>query len=457
MRGVATQTMPRRIGFEGEGNSNGNSITASATSSTSIEGILSQGRSSSELSRGVSLIDRRRAASPLSQVHPVTSSARPPATMSPVGAMASHSRGGSVDESVASPTSIMTSTRSESRSSRRGSTSSSVHGANTAEMFQVGLVRGKSITARMTSPALPDSPLLNAEHPQYNSYASSSGIDGSQAWERTIPPISTAPSYNRSISDGPWMRSSTPNPPVANGMRSPMGGSTIPRSSTPNYLLQRSPSAAGYHSDYDGSNKGNVGVGTNNAAQRPAGQSTRGHASSNSNSSASSAPRYNPLLQSTFDSSSVSSIESVGSSYHSSDAEGEDKSKILITLLYEPDSKKAKEHRKRGMKVASKNTSKVKTNGRDELFDQNGSTHSHRESTESAVGDQEDVLQLLTGLTKKDVATIQQKLFSAAVAKEADDAIRNSSRRRRPSVGSVRELVCYIACFAQANTANGEL
>ena len=96
---------------------------------------------------------------------------------------------------------------------------------------------------------------------------------------------------------------------------------------------------------------------------------------------------------------------------------------------------------------------KSKTRNRDDQ-DSSSKDDSHsKDDVSESIGDQEDVLQLLTGLTKRDLVSIQQRLVSAAVAREAEEAIRISQRRRRPSVQS-RDYVSWTVSLNPRLMAN---
>ena len=446
---------------------------------SSIEGVLSgerdrrRGLESSPLS--LADLARRRPASPLSQVHTAPSS-RPStggSTSAQVNANVSHTPpGANTNTRISGPMHSPSSSRSESNYStgpghgRMGSLSSSNHdqehehdhASTEAYAGGSGLARSKSIASRsIASPALPESPLIDNERNLGHTHGGSGTWDNGSS--KSMSPISVGPSllYKNATPGG--SRPSTPNiqrptTPGLGGQRTstPVGaaGAAIARSPTPTYLLQRSPSAAGYYTEHDrpGSAMGTA------RAQHQALTHTNSIRTTPSQTSSSSAS--NPLLRSSFDNSSRSSLESVGSSYHSSDGEMEDKkAKMLMTLLFEPDSERARLLRKRLEGLTGSSTSlggpgegkKVNglsfMNGGGEQDENDLSHQKGSDSPVSALGDQEDTLQLLTGLTKKDVATIQQKLISAYVTREAENALKASQRRRRPSVQS-RDLVCVI-------------
>ena len=453
---------------------------------SSIQGVLSgerdrrRGVDSPPLTLGELM--KRRPASPLSQVHipPSAPSSRPStggSTSAQVNANLSHPNSNSnvdVNARIPGATHTPSSSKSESNYSsahshnRMDSSSSSNldqeheqdQGITEAYAGGSGLARSKSIASRsIASPALPDSPLIDNERNMTGHFHAGSG---SQSWDnsssKSMSPISVGPAllYKNATAGG--SRPSTPNiqrptTPGLGGQRpiTPVSaaGTTVARSPTPNYLLQRSPSAAGYHSEHErpGSAMGNTRAQHHAVAHSNSIRTTPSHTSSSSAS--------NPLLQTSFDNSSRSSLESVGSSYHSSDGEMEDKkAKMLMTLLFEPDSERAKLVRKRLGGVTGSSSSLggpgegKKANGLSFMNGGGGEGEENghgqpkgSDSPISALGDQEDTLQLLTGLTKKDVATIQQKLVSAYVTREAENALKASQRRRRPSVQS-RDLVC---------------
>ena len=447
---------------------------------SSIEGVLSGERDGR---RGLdppplTLADlaRRRPASPLSQVHtaPSAPSSRPStsgSTSAQVNANFSHphSSNTKISDTPYSPSGSKSESNYSTSHSRMGSLSSNPdqehedeEGSPEAYAGGSGLMRSKSVTSRSNAPALPESPLIDNER---NIAAYFHGGSGGQSWDnassKSMSPISVGPPllYKNATAGG--SRPSTPNiqrptTPGLGGQRSstPVGAAAIARSPTPNYLLQRSPSATGYHSEHDrpGSAMGTTRAQHQSLAHSNSIRTTPSHTSSSSAS--------NPLLRSSLDNSSRSSLESVGSSYHSSDGEMEDKrAKMLMTLLFEPDSERARLVRKRlegltgsssslggpgeGKKANGFSFVNINMNGGERDENSHGH-HMGSDSPVSALGDQEDTLRLLTGLTKKDVATIQQKLISAYVKREAENALKASQRRRRPSVQS-RDLVCVVS------------
>lgn len=451
---------------------------------SSIEGVLSGERDRRRGLDGPSLtlgdLTKRRPASPLSQVHtvPSGSASRPStggSTSAQVNADLSHPHfNTNTNPRIQDVTHSSSSSKSESNHSavhshnRTESSSGSNldqeheqdHGITEAYAGGSGLARSKSIASRsIASPALPESPLIDNER-NMNEYFHAG--NGSQPWDnssiKSMSPISVGlPLLYKNATAG-GSRPSTPNiqrptTPGLGGQRSstPVGaaGTAVARSPTPNYLLQRSPSAAGYQSEHErpASAMGTTRAQHHTLAHPNSIRTTPSHTSSSSAS--------NPLLQSSLDNSSRSSLESVGSSYHSSDGEIEDKkAKMLMTLLFEPDSERARYVRKRlegltgsgssaggaGEGKTANGFSFINGGGGEQDENSHGQTKGS-DSPVSTLGDQEDTLQLLTGLTKKDVATIQQKLISAYVTREAESALKASQRRRRPSVQS-RDLVC---------------
>src|SRR5258706_1207166 len=340
---------------------------------SSIEGVLSgerdrrRGLDSPSLAFGDLM--RRRPASPLSQVHTAPSAplSRPStsgSTSAQVNANLSHPSTNAnpianANARIPDATHSPSSSKSESNysaHSRMGSSSSSNldhdheqdHGITEAYAGGSGLARSKSIaSSSLASPALPDSPCIDSERNMMGYFHAGSG---SQSWDnsssKSMSPISVGPAllYKNATAGG--SRPSTPNiqrptTPGLGGQRpsTPVSaaGTSIARSPTPNYLLQRSPSAAGYHSEHERPGSAMV----NTRAQHHALAHSNSIRTTPSHTSSSSAS--NPLLQSSLDNSSRSSLESVGSSYHSSDGEVEDKkAKMLMTLLFEPDSDLAK-------------------------------------------------------------------------------------------------------------------
>jgi hypothetical protein len=234
-----------------------------------------------------------------------------------------------------------------------------------------------------------------------------------QPTQRTPVPASSVPVIPRSQTPNNIAKTTTP---VATAIAIPARlASPVARVGTPNYLVQRSPSANGFHMDYN--HDGSI------IAQDSAVRRTLSHTPSTSSTSA-----YNPMLHSSLGSSSRSSTGSAGSSYHSSD-EGDTRFREVSNWLFDPESKGS-------TFVSGKRKGGVNGDGDDSSRDELDS----KDDASDSIGDQEDVLQLLTGLTKRDLSSIQRKLVSAAVAREAEEAIRLSQRRRRPSVQS-REFV----------------
>ena len=455
---------------------------------SSIEGVLSgerdrrRGLDSAPLTLGE--LSRRRPASPLSQVHTVPSApgSRPStggSTSAQVNAVLSHPHSiTNTNARIPDATHSSNGSKSESNYSsvhshnRMGSSSSSNldqvheqdHGATEAYAGESGLARSKSIASRsIASPALPESPLIDGERNMTGYFHAGSGSQDNNSI-KSMSPISVGPSLLYKSATAGGSRPSTPNiqRPTTPGLggqwcSTPVSaaGTAVARSPTPNYLLQRSPSAAGYHVEHErpGSAMGTARAQHHALAHSNSIRTTPSHTSSSSAS--------NPLLQSSLDNSSRSSLESMGSSYHSSDGEIEDKkAKMLMTLLFEPDSDRANLVRKRlegltgsGSSLGGPGEGK-KANGflfmNGEGAERNENGHGQPKGSDSPIstlGDQEDTLQLLTGLTKKDVATIQQKLVSAYVTREAENALKASQRRRRPSVQS-RDLVCVtLSCW----------
>lgn len=296
--------------------------------------------------------------------------------------------------------------------------------------------REKSSASSVGSPALPESPFVDAESKQ-----GFFGLPSSQSW--TPASDQRAIVNNNVVMPQPIAAHRSSRPSTPNLVRSPTpnnvawtGGPVIPRtetpsfgrSTTPNYLLQRSPSANGFHTDYDYTHE-NIGKQTQSPRLTPS--------HTPSNSSLSSTPQYNPLVPSAIGSSSRSSLESTGSSYHSSDSDTKPTHKTVLKMLYNPSANP--------LVKSPVISGQVEENTKDE---------SHKEDALDSLGDHEDLLELLTGLTKKDLSNIQQKLVSAAVTRDAEVAIRHSQRRRRSSVQS-REIVSWLQplyCLLVLNT-----
>lgn len=281
-----------------------------------------------------------------------------------------------------------------------------------------GLQREKLVSRAVAGPTLPDSPLVD-EDPFKQSTSTSSDQSwnggGNNASDIQAPIAMAMPQptpHRLQKLGGPNVpRPQTPNNIVRSSTPVAMRSITPPtgRVSTPNYLVQRSPTANGFNTDNDD------GVVRRTISPRP----TLSHTPSTS-----SASGFNQLLHTSLGNSSRSSIGSAGSSYHSSSDETSPSYREISKWLFDPESKGStyKSNGKKSSRQRPENTDNPKD-------DSDG-------KEDESIGDHEDVLELLTGLTKKDLAGIQQKLVSAAVAREAEEAIRHSQRRRRPSVQS---------------------
>ncbi|KAG8867511.1 hypothetical protein FRC20_005578 [Serendipita sp. 405] len=197
-----------------------------------------------------------------------------------------------------------------------------------------GMPRDKSNLHSITGPALPDSPMIHDD--MFQSYVP---LTVPESWDATQTYATPQPSMTSSgiIMPQPTthrpmrtpvsipIRSQTPNniarsstPTGARATSPPIG-----RVGTPNYLVQRSPSANGYNLDQETQD---ITV-KRAVSPRPASS----HTPSNSSTSA-----YNPLLHSSMGSSSRSSIGSIGSSYHSSDEEPNSKFKEPPMIVARP-------------------------------------------------------------------------------------------------------------------------
>jgi serine/arginine repetitive matrix protein 2 len=283
-----------------------------------------------------------------------------------------------------------------------------------------GLQREKSVSRAVTGPTLPDSPLVD-EDPFKQTTSSPDQLwntGGNNASEIQAPITVAMPQptpHRLQKLGGPSVpRPQTPNNLARSSTPVAMRSITPPtgRISTPNYLVQRSPTANGFNIDNDNAQDGAV---RRTISPRP----TLSHTPSTS-----SASGFNQLLNTSLGNSSRSSIGSAGSSYHSSSDETAPSYREISKWLFDPESKGST------YKSNGKKSSRQRSDNSDALKDDSDGKE------DESIGDHEDVLELLTGLTKKDLAGIQQKLVSAAVAREAEEAIRLSQRRRRPSVQS---------------------
>ncbi|KAJ7172629.1 hypothetical protein C8R46DRAFT_1086659 [Mycena filopes] len=226
----------------------------------------------------------------------------------------------------------------------------------------------QSPTRSLRSPALPDSPLISPGHNTMNSFSSSFSSTSSFESPRPMSSIS-------GVDIGS---------PV-------MGANRIVRSPTPTQLAGRSPTT------------GTFEISSKNGSRRSSRQ--------NAPSSPFTLGPYPPLVFSPIASSSRSSLESAGSSYHSWDGEHKDRTAALFS---EADPQRPLWHEL-------------------PLTDQ-----SNYDTPLSSPDDweAEDIIMKYAGLKKGDFLQMQDKLVGAAIAKTMTPDIQHrapSLRRRRPS------------------------
>ncbi|KAG8693876.1 hypothetical protein FRC08_008834, partial [Ceratobasidium sp. 394] len=243
--------------------------------------------------------------------------------------------------------------------------------------------RANGVTRSVISPALPDSPTLNGSSGLANIVSSWNGATTNVIVDE---PIHRTPTPSRVVSTVEIGQSMMPPHPfrAPTPSRSPVrvvsGGTpsqtaiSLPRSSTPS--LQKR-----VHSR-NGSLMAEPALG---------GRSSR-VAHFHSASGSSSGLRQNPLMMSSMLNSSRSSLASTGSSYHSWDEDqlgGKPTHKRGVSVFIDSDTSAWKKHRSG--------------------FDVNLGMEN--------APDPEDIKEVLAGLTKHDVAAVQEKLVTAVVKK----------------------------------------
>ncbi|KAJ7752000.1 hypothetical protein B0H16DRAFT_1547045 [Mycena metata] len=226
----------------------------------------------------------------------------------------------------------------------------------------------QSPTRSLRSPALPDSPLISPGHNTMNSFSSS---------------FSTTSSF-----ESPRPMSSISGVDIGSPV---MGANRIVRSPTPTQLAGRSPTTATFE------------VSSKNGSRRSSRQ--------NAPSSPFTLGPYPPLVFSPIASSSRSSLESAGSSYHSWDGDHKDRTAALFS---DADPQRPAWH------------------------DLPANDQSSYDTPLSSPDDweAEDTIMKYAGLKKGDFLQMQDKLVGAAIAKTMTPDIQHrapSLRRRRPS------------------------
>ncbi|KAF8212393.1 hypothetical protein K438DRAFT_1806447 [Mycena galopus ATCC 62051] len=228
----------------------------------------------------------------------------------------------------------------------------------------------QSASRSLRSPALPDSPLIGPGHSTMNSF--SSNFSSTSSFESPRPMSSIS-----GIDIG-----------------SPVGTSRVLRSPTPTQVAGRSPTA-GSLSNFDISSK--------NGSRRSSKQ--------NAPSTPFTLNPFQPLVFSPIANSSRSSLESVGSSYHSWDGDHKDRTAALFSDV---DPQRPLWH-------------EISSNGQPNYETPNSSPDDW---------EAEDIIMKYAGLKKDDFLAIQDKLVNATIAKTMTPDIHHrapSLRRRRPS------------------------
>ncbi|KAL0071466.1 hypothetical protein AAF712_001323 [Marasmius tenuissimus] len=243
-------------------------------------------------------------------------------------------------------------------------------GAGSVDTHEIYESSNKTTTRSLRSPALPDSPILSPGHTNMASFSSTySGL-----------------SDNRPSSPMSKLELTAPASPVNRTFRSP----------TPTQAPSRSPTSPTF-SGFEMTSK--------QGSRRSSKQNSASHFSLTA---------FNPVVFSPIANSSRSSLESVGSSYHSGDGDKNDR----LAAFVDVDSQEPVWH------------------------DVSFPSQSHSTSSGGSPdleGNAEDVISRAGGIDKSDILAIQEKLFGFAYAKAvavAEPQPRErapSLRRRRPS------------------------
>jgi serine/arginine repetitive matrix protein 2 len=409
--------------------------------------------------------DRRRPVSPLSSssqnqtYQPLAMPARPstPSSItwvpqpSPSPSSSSISRpGGVAHRAESSISSSLMRSGSVNSSFGRAGGSSSGHSRGGSFGTDIGMhstIHGELERAKMVSPALPDSPMLDVSSPgqvweriqqqHHHRQGSSSGDASAYGSARDDRPSSLdlgSPVL------GPTARSYTPPTAAATAASNP----NAYRSGTPTQQLQQQQraAAAAKSSPMSGgafSSSGNteIGIGSQASSDLVTAATVNNNRSLKHLSSSSSRPispfvlnlggsSSNPFMLSSLANGSRESLESTGSSYHSaswdSDARGKD---LALNLFSDVDPLPPAWY---SLDKSSAATSPDDDDGPNGLASTSGGGFGD--------DDVEDIIRRYAGLTKDDFVKIQKKLVDAAVAKSATPDLRErtpSLRRRRPS------------------------
>ncbi|KAI0048567.1 hypothetical protein FA95DRAFT_1517317 [Auriscalpium vulgare] len=333
-----------------------------------------------------SILGRRRPASPLgaNTFQPMSVSSRPGTPSNVTWKKPAHSHKGSGSSASGHSRSGSSVSFTEAPSERPGSRARSgsvgtglghtrnESAASTNDLHDVlHFDRAMSSMSRaMRSPALPDSPTdTNIAGAQSLSALMSAG----QAAAENRPPSALSGSDPLSASSSF----------VSRPLRSP----------TPTQFAQRSPASPSFPDN-------DLTINTRSAKR----------ASKQTISSPFSLNQSNPLILSPMLNSSRSSMESVGSSYHSWEAENKTDRTVQLLAAFEPQ--------------------------QPAWHDLAGTEHSSASTFGDGAIDAEDIIQQYAGLSKVDFVAIQERLVFAAKLKADAPETRerhNSLRRRRPS------------------------
>ncbi|KAG9124148.1 hypothetical protein FRC07_012654 [Ceratobasidium sp. 392] len=277
---------------------------------------------------------------------------------------------------------IGTSVVAFSRESHLRQASSASSGMETSDSYFPNQSAGRAngATRSVMSPALPDSPTLNGSSGLANIVSSWNGATTNvivdEPIHRTSTPsrvVSTAEIGQSMMPPHPF-RAPTPSRVVSGGTPSRIT-TPLPRSTTPN--------------PHKRSHSRNGSLATESVL---GGRSSRVAHFHSPSASSSSGLRQNPLMISPMLNSSRSSLASTGSSYHSWDEDqlgGRPTHKRGVSVFIDNDTSAWKKHRSG--------------------FDVNLGMEN--------APDLDDIREVLAGLTKQDIATVQEKLVTAAVKK----------------------------------------
>ncbi|KAG8727506.1 hypothetical protein FRC12_022453 [Ceratobasidium sp. 428] len=261
--------------------------------------------------------------------------------------------------------------------------------------------RANGVTRSVMSPALPDSPTLNGSSGLANIVSSWNGATTNVIVDE---PIHRTPTPSRVVSTMEIGQSMMPPHPFRSPTpsRSPVrvvSGGTPSRNTTP---LPRSTTPNLHKRNH--SRNGSLAIESASAGRSPR------VAHFHSPSGSSSGLRQNPLMMSPMLNSSRSSLASTGSSYHSWDEDqlgGRPTHKRGVSVFIDNDTTAWKKHQSG--------------------FDVNLGTEN--------APDPEDIREVLAGLTRQDIAAVQEKLVVAAAKKRVASITRplSGQKKRRAS------------------------